>query len=152
MIDKILIGAACVTICLSGNVGTMSYISSLEERISEYDIYLMAQTIKGEADGCSRLQKEAVGWCIINRVECEDYPGTISEVILQPKQFHGYWLFKRPEPEDIEIAREVITKWIHGEERTLPAKFLFFHSNGRGQNVFTTDHRKGEVWEDGGRD
>lgn len=113
---------------------------------SEDEVNYVAKTINGEAPGCTVTQKAAVAWCIINRVECEYYPNTIEEVVTQYMQFHGYRESNVPNEEDIRIARKVLTAWLNGEERILPERFLFFHSSGKGYNIFTTGHREGEVW------
>lgn len=139
----------CFMVCIDpgapGNVYTMSAQCSTP---SAEDIMLMAKTIHGEAGICSETQKRAVGWVICNRVDCEDFPDTVAEVITQPHQFKGYAADKEPTDEEIRIAREILTDWMNGNEdnRTIPRRFLFFHSDHKGNNIFTTNHLKGEVW------
>lgn len=110
------------------------------------DVEYVAKTIHGEAGICNDTQKKAVAWCILNRVDCADFPNTIEEVVTQPHQFHGYAEDKVPTEEECLIAYEVIKIWLNDlDGRILPKRFLFFHAEN-GQNVFTTNHRKGEVW------
>ncbi len=114
---------------------------------SDMDIEYVAKTVHGEADGCTKLQKAAVVWCIINRIECEWFPNSLSEVVTQAHQFKGYTGYEVPNEEDYEIARDVLVRWLNGlDGRILPEEYLFFHS-GRGENIFTTEHMRGSVWD-----
>ncbi len=112
------------------------------------EVVCMAKVIHGEAGICSKLQKSAVAWCVCNRADWFEYPDNVVDVITQPSQFHGYSEDKVPTVEDYEIAWDVLYRWHNNlDGRTLPKEFLFFHSNGRGENVFTTNHRTGKVWD-----
>ena len=114
---------------------------------SQDDVEMVAKTISGEAPGCTVTQKAAVAWCILNRVDSEDFPNTIEEVVTQYKQFQGYRETNRPTREELDLAFDIILDWMNGSEnRILPKRFLFFHSSKKGYNIFTTDHLKGEVW------
>ena len=111
------------------------------------DIEYVAKKIHGEADGCTKLQKAAVAWCIINRIESEWFPNSLAEVVTQEHQFKGYTGREVPNAEDIEIATHVLTRWLNGMDgRILPQEYLFFHA-GKGENIFTTDHLRGRVWD-----
>ena len=122
---------------------TKAYLTPTDE-----ELLYMAQVIDGEARGCSLLQKSGVAWCVCNRVDCAEYPDNIIDVITQPYQFHGYKSYNTPIYEDFIIAWDVIFRWKNGlDGRTLPQRFLFFHSKNTGKNFFTTDHRAGEVWD-----
>ena len=55
--------------------------------ISRDSIILLARVIHGEARGESFEGKVAVGAVILNRVDDEQFPSTIREVILQRGQF-----------------------------------------------------------------
>jgi len=106
----------------------------------------MAKTIHGEAGICDRIQKEAVAWCIINRVECEWFPDNIIDVIIEPYQFHGYSPDKKPTQEEYDIAFDVIFRWMNGSsDRLLPKEYLFFYAKN-GKNVFTTKFKGGKIW------
>lgn len=114
----------------------------------EDEVEYMAKVIHGEAGICDKLQKSAVAWCVLNRVDWFEYPNTVIEVITQPSQFHGYTPDKVPTAEDYEIAWDVLYRWYNDlDGRTLPKEYLFFHSDHKGKNVFTTNHRKGDVWD-----
>lgn len=54
------------------------------------EVDALARTLYGECRGCSELQQRAVAWTIFNRVDSEQFPDTVIEVITQPSQFFGY--------------------------------------------------------------
>ena len=55
------------------------------------DVEYIAKTLWGEARGIdSDMEKAAVAWCILNRVDNERWGDTVEEVVTQPNQFHGY--------------------------------------------------------------
>ena len=91
------------------------------------------------------VQQKAVAWCIFNRVDSDQFPDTVIEVITQPSQFFGY-RESFPVTEDLEtLARECLTDWHNGENRVLEPEFLYFTGNGR-INIFRTGWNSGEVW------
>lgn len=125
------------------NTPTPAYIEPTAE-----DVEYVAKTVHGEAGICSDLQKAAVAWCIVNRVDCQDFPDNVKDVVTQKCQFYGYKPDKVPTEEEYKIAHDVLFIWLNDlPGRILPKRFLFFYSNKKGENVFTTNYRKGEVWD-----
>ena len=114
---------------------------------------MVAKTVWGEARGCSDIQKEAVVWCVLNRVDDGRFPDSIADVITQPNEFFGY-SESNPVDEDIrQLARKVMIVWAteemmpaDGRERVLPREYVFFSGNGI-ENTFTTDWMGGAVWD-----
>lgn len=68
---------------------TISDISVKNELYSE-DEYELGMLIAGECIQCDSLEKADVGSVVLNRLETDDYPFTIEDVIQQKNQFHGY--------------------------------------------------------------
>ena len=64
---------------------------SEEIYISEDEINLIALVTMAEAEGESEEGKRLVIDTILNRVDSEHFPDTISEVIYQPNQFTSMW-------------------------------------------------------------
>lgn len=64
---------------------------SEEFYISEDEINLIALVTMAEAEGESEEGKRLVIDTILNRVDSEHFPDTISEVIYQPNQFTSMW-------------------------------------------------------------
>lgn len=62
-----------------------------EQLYSEEDIELLALVTMAEAEGESEEGKRLVISTILNRVDSEYFPNTISEVIYQPAQFSSMW-------------------------------------------------------------
>jgi len=64
-------------------------MSTLADTISA-GILCLASVIHGEARGEPTAGKIAVAHVVLHRVEHHEFPGTICEVVSQPKQFAGY--------------------------------------------------------------
>lgn len=116
---------------------TMANVSAVDNSDAE----IMAKCLWGECRGApSTMEKAAVAWCILNRVDSDKYPDTIREVITQPNQFTGYKAGNPVDPELLWIANDVITRWqTGGEGRVLPETYIYFVAGG-GCNKFS------EVW------
>ena len=113
------------------------------------EVEYMAKVIHGEATGCTEIQKAAVAWCVCNRVDSPSYPDNVIEVITEPYQFHGYKDSVKADASDYAVAWEVLYRWYNDlDGRVLPTRFLYFYSEGKGYNIFTTDYRSGEVWKE----
>lgn len=114
---------------------------------------MVSKTVWGEARGCSDVQREAVVWCILNRVDDDRFPNTIAGVITQDGQFFGY-SESNPVDDDIYlIARKAMLVWATEEmmpadelERVLPLEYVFFSGNGK-ENTFTTRYAGGDSWD-----
>lgn len=62
-----------------------------ELQVSDEEIKLIALITLGEAEGESEEGKRLVIDTILNRVDSEYFPNTITEVIYQPSQFSCVW-------------------------------------------------------------
>lgn len=62
---------------------------------SEEETYLLAKIAMAEAEGCNTQTKALIIMCVLNRVESNEFPNTIKEVIFQKDQFspvdNGRW-------------------------------------------------------------
>lgn len=120
---------------------------------TEEEVNYIAKTVWGEARGCSKLQQSAVVWCILNRVDDGYWGNTIKSVVTAKGQFHGY-SGSHPVTDEIrEVVEDVLFRWNMEKcgatniGRTLPKRFLYFHSNRNGlYNIFTTYANSGERW------
>lgn len=106
--------------------------------VDDSDAEIMARCMWGECRGApSTMEKAAVAWCILNRVDDPRFPDTIRGVITQPHQFTGYSASHPVDPELLWIARDVIGRWqTGGEGRVLPEDYLYFVAGG-GCNKFS---------------
>jgi len=117
--------------------------------VNDSDARIMAKCMWGECRGApSTMEKAAVAWCILNRVDSDKYPDTIREVVTQPSQFTGYRASNPVDPELLWIALDVITRWQTGDEgRVLPETYLYFVA-GDGCNKFSETWPVGrKVWD-----
>ena len=103
-------------------------------KYSSYEITLAAQTVWGEARGCSRDEQKLVVWCICNRADARDQ--SVEEVVTAPYQFAGYDPDHPVEPEIVEVVEEVIQAWARGEEALIlppyatTSNYQFFGGDG----------------------
>ena len=126
---------------------SLKYIANAEE------ISMLCKVTYGEAGSLSKTQQAAVVWCILNRVDSEVYPNTISEVITQKSQFYGY---KESHPivqETQEIVIDVLLRWENEQRgelnvgRVLPREYMYFTGNGK-ENIFRlTSKSDSTVWD-----
>lgn len=72
----------------------------------------MTLTIFKEAEGEGLEGMRMVGDVIINRIESEDFPKDVCEVVLQPKQFS--WVNKLPEKSVVGLI-DVQSKTLHNK-------------------------------------
>ena len=61
--------------------------SEAEQPYSDDDFYELSHVIQAEAGYCERDMMIGVGSVVLNRVEHEDFPDTVYEVIHQPGQY-----------------------------------------------------------------
>ena len=130
---------------------------NVEYQIAEKDINMLAKTIWNEARGIeSKMEKAAVCWCILNRVDSDEYDfkdmKTIKDVVTAPNQFMGYDKNNPLIDELVDIAEDVLIRW-HMEKdgvmevgRVLPAEYTHFYGDGE-RNWFRTDWRSKEFWD-----
>lgn len=114
---------------------------------------MLARLVWGEARGVkSETEQAAVIWCVLNRVDSDEFPNSIREVVLQPNQFVGYSEEYPLEDKFLKLAEDVIVRWISEVEtgdntgRVLPAEYLYFSGDGK-NNHFRTELTGGDCWD-----
>lgn len=111
----------------------LASLDTIEQIAEEYnldilDIIYLARTIAGEG-GTGNMERAAVAWCVLNRVDSSLYAGDIISVIISPNQFHlSYAIYDN----DIKLAADVLDRW-HREKngetnvgRVLPSQYCYF--------------------------
>lgn len=119
----------------------------------EAEVEMLARVVWGEARGIpSDMEKAAVVWCILNRVDADGWPDTVAEVVTQPHQFAGYSP-DYPATEELKaVAADVLTRWDRERReggdvgRVLPAEYVFFTGDGA-HNHFRTEYDGGTFWD-----
>lgn len=113
----------------------------------------LAQTVWGEARGCSTTEQAAVVWCILNRADDGGFPDDPMMVVQQTGQFDGYNPGYPVEPELVALVEDVLSRWeleetaVGGVGRVLPTDYLFFEGDGV-HNHFRKEYIKtGETWD-----
>lgn len=110
------------------------------------DVAMIAQVIYAEARGLSVTEKEAVAWCILNRVDAPGYGDTIREVVTAPYQFAFSW--DAPIIPELYYLAEGVLYRHHAEQtgegdvgRVLPAEYCYFWGDGK-HNYFRTTNNE----------
>lgn len=79
---------------------------------SEEETYLLAKIAMAEAEGCNIQTKTLIIMCVLNRVESNEFPDTIEEVIFQENQFspidNGRWDRVEPNEDCYEAVKVVM--------------------------------------------
>ena len=109
-----------------------SYIRN-EIQNMQFDILDIARVVTCEAYICSQVERSAVAWCILNRVDA-GY-GSIHRVTTAPHQFEYQEI--TPSKEMLSFVEDIVFRWKlekYGYEdvgRTLPQDYLYFWGDGR---------------------
>lgn len=118
---------------------------------TRYMAEVMAKCIYGEANCCTMTEKAAVAWCILNRVDGDEWDNDIVSVITAEDQFHGYKEYHPVTDENLFIALDVIERWRAEKSgaaepgRVLPKEYTYFRGDGL-HNHFRTEWTGGEEW------
>ena len=119
---------------------------------SESDIYLIACTIWGEAEGVpNRAEQAAVAWCVLNRVD--NRGKSIEEIVLAPNQFFCRNECTYVPPYFTALAEDVVNRWEREHAgftdvgRTLPREYEYFVGDGWQHNYFSIEWRSKEYWD-----
>lgn len=105
------------------------------------DVDMLAKLVYSEARGIdSEMEKAAVVWCVLNRVDSARWPDTIQKVVTQKNQF-AYNENAPLLPEFQALAENVLWRWWYeklgmiGVGRVLPMCFMHFSGDGE-RNYF----------------
>ena len=111
---------------------TLKYITEPEEKVDFYaGLELLAKLVEAEAGDQDFQGKCLVVDVVLNRVESEDYPNTITDVIMQKYQFSSVWdggLDRAAHRMQNEDYRAVITELQAKTDDTV----LYFTAGGYG--------------------
>ncbi|PZE21054.1 spore cortex-lytic enzyme [Paenibacillus xerothermodurans] len=80
-----------------GVVGPDTWAALKKYTLNQYEMDIMAKTIHSEARGESYAGQVAVGAVVMNRIQSDQFPDTIREVVFQSRAFTAvddgqYWL------------------------------------------------------------
>lgn len=130
--------------------------------ITEAETIMLAKTLyaesqvlewRGDAFGMSYTARQAaVAWCVLNRLDSSTWGDTLTDVLSAPYQF-AYSPDTEVTDYMLALAEDVIARWWSEKQgetnvgRTLPAKYLFFHGDGR-ENYFRLNYEHdGLYWD-----
>lgn len=110
------------------------YLSDTEIKYSEEDLYVMAHVIAGEAQYCDDKEQRLVGSVVLNRVEHDEFPDSIKEVVFQRKQYSSITdknYFREPTESNWANA-----KWILENGSILPGYVIYQSKGKQGHSVY----------------
>lgn len=97
----------------------------LQDYIEE-DLYWLSRIVSAEAKGESEEGQIAVANVVLNRVNHDDFPDTIKDVIFQKNQFSpvkAKTIYDEPTPEAVEAAKKALSG-----EKVVDEGVLFFYN------------------------
>lgn len=150
---RIVIGIILLSILsLSVSAAEINYPKGYVPYYNEQNAVALAKLVWAEARGIpSDMEKAAVMWCVINRVEREGcWANSIMEVIKQPKQF-AYYKNSPLDPQLYELAKDVLIRWdmercgYQDVGRVLPANYYYFTGDGV-RNYFRSGYSGTGYW------
>ena len=133
---------------------TYAQKTKVEQQLRNYEaeIVMLSKLLYREARGInSKTEQAAVAWCVLNRVDSNQFPNTIRGVITQRNQFA--WVSNTPVWQSLyDLSKDVVTRWLLEKYRTipdvgrvLPKDYLFF-AGKRGRNYFRKGYRTSSYW------
>lgn len=82
-----------------------------EQPYSDADFYELSHVIQAEAGYCERDMMIGVGSVVLNRVEHDDFPDTVYEVIHQPGQYSTVsYLSSQVPTEEVEAVTDYLLR------------------------------------------
>lgn len=87
---------------------------------------LLARVLYGVKDN-STDDLRTYCWCVFNRVDNEQYPSTLEDVIAQPQQWMRYDKTNPVLEPLYQIAREQLDNWHTSERRPVDISFVFMN-------------------------
>lgn len=112
--------------------------NDLPEPVLKYsyeELIMVAQTLWGEARGCSTDEQMLVAWCICNRATERNQ--SIEQVVTAAGQFHGYNSSNPVEDQLLEAAEQVLQAWSRNETAMVlhpyatNSNYQYFYSDGK---------------------
>lgn len=107
------------------------------------DIECLAKIIWVEGGGESLEFQSAVAWTIFNHLDCGNWGSTLTDVITYP----GHFAWDKYAPVNdlqLKLAKDIFMRWALEKAgyldvgRTLPADFIYFWANSKGECRFNT--------------
>ncbi len=96
------------------------------ELLLDSEAQMLAKVLYGVKDN-STDDLRTYCWCVLNRVDSPNYPGTLEEVIEQPSQ----WMRYSPDNQVLEdlyqIARAELDAWHKDSRRPVSSEFVFMN-------------------------
>lgn len=84
-----------------------------------------ARVLYGTARNNTESGQKLVVWCIINRVEHQNYPNSVREVCQQKEQWMGYSDENPVLTNLYDISLEVLKKWHNNEYRDVSPDYIY---------------------------
>jgi Cell wall hydrolyses involved in spore germination len=100
--------------------------------LSQSEINYLAQLVYSEANGESQQGKEAVVHVVLNRINHNEFPNTVTEVIQQPRQFDNAHAISSYPITESNLA--AVTSALYGTDITWGA--IFFYNPAIGNSTF----------------
>lgn len=122
--------------------------------VSQREIEMLACIVDWEIGSGTLIEKQAVVWCVLNRVDAGSAGGfrdTVYGVLTQSGQFRSY--YGTGSNESYNIVVDCLTLWQMEKQsgypidgRVLPRDYCWYHGDGR-HNYFRNAYSGGSYWD-----
>lgn len=123
-------------------------VDTIQHNFTQYEVELLARLIQSEigGNGVALSQREAVVWCVLNRVDDPRFPSTVEANLFYPNQFSGYGLHLAVKEQFVDVVNQVLCYYEYEKQtgdssyRVLPSNYYFFRGNGK-VNLFRQEDK-----------
>lgn len=122
--------------------------------VSPSEINMLAYLVDKEIGSGTLIEKQAVVWCVLNRVDkgsAGGFKNSVYGVLTQANQFRSY--YGTGSNESYNIVVDCLTLWQMEKQsgypidgRVLPSEFCWYHGDGR-HNHFRSAYKGGTEWD-----
>ena len=110
------------------------YLSDTVITYTQEDLYIMAHVLAGEAQFCDDMEQRYVGSVVLNRMNHQEFPNTIKEVVFQKRQYSS--VADRNYYREPTESNWLNAKWILENGSILP-EYVIYQSKGKqGKGVY----------------
>lgn len=147
-IKRFLLSCLIMTLLLNGltlNISALPYgKKTMYDMLSAEEINMIEVVIQHEVGGLSSKYKELVAGIIRNRLDSENFPDTVEDVLFQQGQFYGIDRWYSPQYE-VDDDTKAAVKEVFSEETANHTALYYYNPALSSWQAFTWFEYSGDV-------